>query len=264
MNEMLKILWRYRFFIITSIKTDFQTKFARSKLGSIWLILNPLAQVTMYAIVLSAVLSSKIQGISSRFGYAIYLLAGMLCWSLLTDLIIKSTTLFIDNSNLIKKMVFPKLALPLIMVGISLINNLILFFFILLVLIILNQKISLEILWMIPLVIITTITGLGFGLVFGILNVFIRDLGHIVPILLQFAFWFTPIVYPSSVVPEHLKYLLIFNPFYGMINSYQNVLVFGKTPDIRLVLIATVTALTSFILGMFLYKKASAEIVDAL
>ena len=75
---MLKALWAYRFFIVSSIKTEFRSRFARSKLGGAWMILHPLAQVAIYALVLSAVLSAKLPGINNRYAYAIYLMAGTL------------------------------------------------------------------------------------------------------------------------------------------------------------------------------------------
>jgi lipopolysaccharide transport system permease protein len=264
MIKMLKNLWAYRFFIISSVNADFKNKFARSKMGSIWIILNPLAQVLMYTVILSAVLSSKLPGITNKYGYAIYLLAGMLCWSLFTDLIVKSSNLFVDNSNLIKKMVFPKLALPTIMVGVSLINNLVLFFSMLFVFAILGQNIGIEILWILPLSLITIFTGLGFGIVLGVLNVFVRDISQIVPIMLQFSFWFTPIVYPVTVIPEKYIYLLNYNPFFAIVSSYQKVFVFGQSPEISRILIASTISLFALILGLFIYKKASSDIVDFL
>jgi len=264
MISMFKSLWRFRFFIFSSIKTDFRTKFARSKLGSLWVILNPLAQVLMYAVVLSAVLSSKLPGISSRFAYAIYLLSGMLCWSLFTELLTKTSTMFIDNSNLIKKVVFPKLALPTILVGASLINNIILFFSIILVFGVLGHNLTWQLLWVFPLTLITIAMGLGAGLILGVINVFIRDIGQLIPILLQFAFWFTPIVYPLEVIPVKYRSLLIWNPFYGVVSSYQNVLVFGKSPDPLNVLAAVLVSFLLLLMGLLLFKRASSEIVDAL
>lgn len=264
MISMFKTMWRFRFFIFSSIKTDFRTKFARSKLGFLWVILNPLAQVLMYAVVLSAVLSSKLPGISSRFAYAIFLLSGMLCWSLFTELLTKASNMFIENSNLLKKIVFPKLALPAILIGTSLINNIILFFSIILVFGVLGHALTWQLFWIIPLMLITIGTGVGIGLILGVINVFIRDVSQIIPILLQFSFWFTPIVYPVDVVPEKYRFLLNLNPFYSLVKSYQNVLVFGKSPDALNIIIALSLASFLLLMGLLLYKRASSEIVDAL
>ena len=80
MKNMLLALWHYRHFIFGSIKNEFATRFARSRLGGAWMILHPLAQVAIYALVLSAVLAAKLPGIDNQYAYAIYLMAGMLAW----------------------------------------------------------------------------------------------------------------------------------------------------------------------------------------
>lgn len=264
MIKMLKSLWRYRFFISTSIISDFRTKFARSKLGAFWLILSPLAQVLMYAVVLSGVLSSKMPNSDSNFSYSIYLLTGILFWSLLSELIVKSSTLFIDNSNLIKKIVFPKLALPSILVGVSLINNFILLFSILIFLPLLGNNLGMEILWIFPLMIMTTAMGLGLGLILGILNVFIRDIGQTIPIFLQFSFWFTPIVYPLSIVPDKFKFFLNFNPFYHLVSCYHDILYVNQSPNPLSLFISASIAMFLLTTALFLFKRSSAEVVDAL
>ena len=116
-----------RYFILSSIKTELRVKFIRSRLGGLWMILNPLAQVLIFAFVLSAVLSAKLPGIGNRYAYAIYLMAGILGWSLFAEIVNRCLTLFIDNGNILKKLVFPKIALPLIVTGSALVNNALLF-----------------------------------------------------------------------------------------------------------------------------------------
>ena len=115
-------LYRYRYFILSSIRTELRAKFARSSLGGLWMILHPLAQVAIYALILSAVLSSKLPGIDNRYAYAIYLMAGILGWSVFAEIFSRSLNVFVDNGNLLKKMMFPKMALPLTVVGSALLN----------------------------------------------------------------------------------------------------------------------------------------------
>ena len=87
----MKELWQYRYFIISSVKTDFSTRFARSKLGGLWLLISPLAQVLMYALVLSYALRAKLPGVDSQFAYAIYLISGMMAWAQCqTDALLRS------------------------------------------------------------------------------------------------------------------------------------------------------------------------------
>ncbi len=122
----LREIWTYRFFIINSIKNEFMVKFVRSKLGLFWMILHPIAQVAVYALVLSTVLAAKLKGIESQYAYALYLMAGFLAWSLFSDIVTKSLNIFVENDNLIKKLSFPKIALPIITAGSSLVSNILL------------------------------------------------------------------------------------------------------------------------------------------
>ncbi|MCX2956332.1 MAG: ABC transporter permease, partial [Candidatus Regiella insecticola] len=90
---MLSSAWRYRFFIFSSIKMELRTKFIRSRLGGLWMILNPLAQVIIFAFVLSAVLSARLPGINNQYAYAIYLMAGTLGWTLFAEIVNRCLTL---------------------------------------------------------------------------------------------------------------------------------------------------------------------------
>ena len=122
-TTFFKSAWRYRSFIVSSIRNDFKMRFNRSKLGGLWMVLHPLALVLMYALVLSAVLSAKLPGIESRYACAIFLTAGMLSWSLFSEVVTRCLTIFIENGSLMQKVVFPKICLPLIVTGTALFNN---------------------------------------------------------------------------------------------------------------------------------------------
>lgn len=264
MEGMLKGAWKYRQFILNSIKNDFRARFARSKLGGFWMVLHPLAQVLMYAAVLSAVLSAKLPGMDSRFAYALYITAGILAWTLFTDLISRCLTLFIENANLLKKVAFPKICLPLIAAGSAVLNSLILLTCILVIFVLMGHQLTVHIVWLPLLILITVGMGLGLGLILGVMNVFIRDVGQAVPILLQFGFWFTPIVYMVDIIPEGYRGLLFINPMYHLVSSFQNVLVFHRQPDSTGIWIVVAVALLLLFLALFMFKKAAPEMVDEL
>ncbi len=99
MEGIFLAAWRYRFFIFSSIKTELRARFIRSRLGGLWMILNPLAQVLIFAFVLSAIMSAKLPGIDNKYAYAIYLMAGTLGWSLFTEILNRCLTLFIASTN---------------------------------------------------------------------------------------------------------------------------------------------------------------------
>ena len=114
MLGMLKALWNYRYFIFSSIKNELRLRFIRSRLGALWMIIHPLMQVLIFATILSEVLAAKLPGIDDKYGYALYLMSGTLCWTMFSETIGKSVNLFVDSGNLMKKMSFPRICLPFI------------------------------------------------------------------------------------------------------------------------------------------------------
>jgi len=264
MRYTLQSIWAYRYFIISSIRTEFKSRFARSKMGGLWMIFHPLAQVLIYALVLSAVLKAKLPNIDSQYAYAIYLMAGMVAWNLFIDIASRSLGVFIDNGNLIQKMSFPKLTLPLIVIGSSLTNFFFLFLAMVVVFGFLGHYVSMVIFWIPILILITVTLATGVGLTLGILNVFIRDIGQVMAIIFQFWFWLTPIVYAKSMLPEKYQSLLYLNPMSGVVEGYHSVLVYNQTPDLELLIYPSILAILTSILALFLYQKSNREMADLL
>ncbi len=264
MKQLFIPLWAYRYFIFSSIKTELRTRFARSKLGALWVVLHPLALVLIYALILSHIMAAKLPGVASQYAYPIYILSGMAGWSLFSELLGRSLTVFIENANLLKKMSFPKLTLPLITLGSSLINFLMLLFMIFVVFGFLGHLPHHALQWLPLLVVLTAALALGIGLFFGVLNVFMRDVGQVLTIILQFWFWLTPIVYMSSIIPPEYHRLLMLNPMTGVIMGYQNVLLYDKAPDLSILLYPSAFALLFLVLSLVIFKKASEEMADVL
>ncbi len=264
MKGMLLAVWRYRFFVFSSIKTELRSKFVRSSLGGLWMILNPLSQVLIFAFVLSAVLSAKLPGIDNQYAYAIYLMAGTLGWSLFAEIVNRCLTLFIDNGNILKKLVFPKIALPLIVTGSALVNNSLLFVAILLIFGVLGHLPGTALIWLPVLMVINIALALGLGLGLGVLNVFMRDIGQIVPVIMQFLYWFTPIVYMANIIPEEYRHWLAYNPMIPIITGYQNVLLYNKDPDLAGLGVIALIAIALLAFSLLVFRKASPEMVDLL
>jgi lipopolysaccharide transport system permease protein len=264
MFGMLRGLWEYRGFIVSSIKNEFITRFARSRLGGLWMIVHPLAQVAIYALILSNVLAAKLPGIDNAYGYPLYLMAGSLAWNLFAEIINRYLNLFIENGNLMKKMSFPRITLPVIVVGSALLNNILLFLALLVVFASLGQPPNMQMLWLIPLTLSVVALGVGLGLILGVLNVFIRDIGQVVPILMQVWFWFTPIVYPVSIIPEYLRGTMELNPMFPIVSAYHTILVYGQRPHLGEVAVIVSVSLVLMAIGLFMFRRAAPEMVDAL
>lgn len=263
MSDLFKAAWRYRGFITTSVANEFRSKLVRSRLGTAWLVLQPLAQVLIFATVLSNVLAARLQGVDSKYAYATYLMSGILCWSLFVEIVQRSLTVFIDNAPLLKKMQFPRIALPMIVVGSAAINNLLLLGVMLLILPILGVFPDVHYLWLPVLMVLTIALATGIGLLLGTLNVFARDVGQVVAVVLQFWFWVTPIVYPVTIVPDAFKATLVLNPVMPLVMGYHNVFVYGTSPPPEL-LSTAVVAIVVLAAGLWIFRRASSEMVDVL
>ncbi|MEA3490275.1 MAG: ABC transporter permease [Campylobacterota bacterium] len=264
MRKTIHSIWAYRYFILSSIQTNFKSRFARSKLGGLWMILHPLAQVLIYALILSNILKAKLPGIESQYAYAIYLMAGMVGWTLFSEIVGASIDVFISNANLLKKMAFPKLTLPLIVIGNGMVNFLLLLLAMFVVFAFLGHVALHAIIWLPLLILVTLALAVGIGLTLGVINVFIRDVGQVMSIVLQFWFWLTPVVYTLSIVPEEYHHLFFINPMAGVIEGYHNILVYDKAPDFGLLIYPSIVGIVTLILALYLFKRANEDMTDVL
>lgn len=263
-SQMLRPIWAYRGFISSSVKREFQLKYRNSLLGAAWTVLNPLAMILVYTIIFSKVMNSRLPGATSTFAYSIYLCAGVLTWGLFAEITGRAQNVFIEHANLIKKISFPRICLPVIVVLNALINFTIIFGLFVLFLAISGEFPGWAILGILPVLLIQIAFSIGLGMVLGVLNVFFRDVGHFFGILLQFWFWFTPIVYNYAILPEKVRALLVLNPMAAPIVAYQTILVSGKWPQWRTLLPFGLLSVLVCILGMYLFRRHAGEMVDEL
>src|SRR5690606_4943711 len=122
MSAMLQALWSYRGFIFGSVKREFQLKYRNSMLGAAWTIIQPLSMIIVYTVIFAQIISAKLPGVESTFGYSIYLCAGIITWGLFAEIVSRSQSVFLENANLLKKLNFPRLCLPVTIVATALIN----------------------------------------------------------------------------------------------------------------------------------------------
>lgn len=264
MSGMLTAVWSYRYFIISSIRNDLRSRFARSKLGAVWMILQPLAQVLIYSLVLSRIMIAKLPGIDGPYAYSIYLLAGMQAWSLFSEVVTRSLTVFVENGSMLKKVVFPRVCLPIVTLGSALVNNVLLFVVTMVVFALLGHFPLSALLWMPLLTFVTAAFSLGLGLLMGVLNVFVRDVAQFMMVVLQLWFWLTPVVYMSSIIPETLHTALQLNPMYWVVMAYQDTLGYGRAPELDGLAVVIVAALILLVCSLFLFRKAAPDMVDVL
>lgn len=257
-------MWTYRGFISGSVKREFQSRYRHSLLGAAWTVLNPLAMIVVYTVIFSQVMRAKLPGVDNSFGYSIYLCAGILTWGLFADIVGRAQNVFIEHANLIKKISFPRICLPVIVVLNAGVNFAIIFGLFVLFLVFSGTFPGISVVAMFPVLAIQILFAIGLGITVGVLNVFFRDVGQFFAVLLQFWFWFTPVVYPVSILPEAVRPYIIWNPMVPLIVAYQDILVHGKWPQWDSLLIPTALAMLFCMMGMHLFRKRVGEIVDEL
>lgn len=264
MGNMLKSLWAYRGFILGSVKREFQSKYRNSLLGAAWTVINPLAMIIVYTVIFSQIMRAKLPGIDSAFAYSIYLCAGVLTWGLFAEIVTRAQNTFLEHANLLKKLSFPRLCLPVTVVANALLNFFIVFGLFSVFLLISGNFPGLVYLALIPVLAILVAFAIGLGISLGVLNVFFRDVGQFFGIVIQFWFWLTPIVYPISILPESVRPLMGYNPMASLMTAFQDILVTGQWPVWQSLLPITILAAALCALGMHLFRKHVGEMVDEL
>ncbi|MCS5698046.1 ABC transporter permease [Cyanobium sp. FGCU-52] len=227
----IPFLRRHRRLLLSGVASEFRQRFSRSLLGSLWVVLNPMVQAALYALVLGSVLGSRLPGrAADPMAYPLYLLSGMLCWSLVSELVLRLLGLFVAEATLLKKASFPRFCLPLIACGSALVNHLLLMAAVLVVALVSPIGWQLSLLWLPLLSALACLFGLALGLILGCCNVFVRDLEPLTAIGLQLWFWLTPIVFVPDAVPPRLRRLLLLNPLAWLVQAFQSVLLEQQSP----------------------------------
>jgi lipopolysaccharide transport system permease protein len=262
--QAIRALWAYRGFILGSVKREFQSKYMNSMLGVAWTVIQPLTMIIVYTVIFSQVMRSRLPGVDSAFGYSIYLCAGIITWGLFSEIVGRAQNIFIDNANLLKKLSFPRLCLPVTLVLTCALNFLIMFVIFMVFMIIIGQFPGWALLAMVPVLIVQMLFAIGLGVTLGVLNVFFRDVGQLFGVLIQFWFWLTPIVYPANILPQGVQEWMKFNPMLAIIQSYQTILVHAQMPDWKALIPVTLLSVVLCLWGLNLFKKHSGELVDEL
>ncbi|MGY2439483.1 ABC transporter permease [Pseudomonas sp. SDO52101_S400] len=262
--SLYRSLHDYRGFILGSVQREFQARYRNSLLGALWPVFNPLSMIIVYTVIFSHIMRARLPGVDDSMAYSIYLCAGLLAWGLFSEITLRSQNMFLDNANLLKKISFPRICLPVIVLCNAAINFAIIIGLFLGFLLITGRWPGMAMLALIPLIALQMMFCAGLGMVLGVLNVFFRDVGQLFAICLQFWFWLTPIVYPMSILPEWVQRLLQLNPLTNLIGSYQNLFVYGQWPVWSSLLPVFIAALVMCLIGLRLFRRRVGEMVDEL
>ncbi|WP_337288762.1 ABC transporter permease [Candidatus Methylomirabilis sp.] len=249
------LLWNF-------VVRDFKSRYAGSLIGIFWNVIHPLTLIVIYIVVFSRLMGARLPGASDAYGYSIYLCAGLLPWNAFAEALSRSTTVFLDQAHLLKKVSFPKKLLGGAIILSSLINFLIGYSIFFLFLVLSGHRIGLASLFLPGLLILQFVFAFGLGLFLSTLNVFFRDTAQFTGVGLQFWFWLTPLVYLEEVLPEFARGLLRLNPMYYFVQGYHAVIVHNTSPSWPLIGMASVLSLAALVVGSLVFFQLKDEIVD--
>ena len=261
---LLRGVLAYRGFVLGSVQREFQSKYRNSLLGALWMVLNPLAMVVVYTVIFSRGMNARLPGTETPFAYSIYLCAGVLTWGLFAEIVGRAQNVFLDNANILKKLSFPRICLPVIVVLNAGLNFAIIFSLFTVFLVLSGNFPGWVFLAIFPVLALQVVFSIGLGVTLGVLNVFFRDVGQFFGIALQFWFWFTPIVYPLGVVNSDIAGVIALNPMTALVTAYQDILMAGQWPQWTALTPVAVAGLALCVLGMQLFRKRSGEMADEL
>jgi lipopolysaccharide transport system permease protein len=264
LTSYLAAIHRFRGFILGSVKREFALRYRNSMLGGAWLVLQPLAQIVVFTVVFAQVMQARLPGVEGAFSYGIFLCAGLLTWGLFAEIVNRCQTVFLDHANLLKKLSFPRISLPVIVILSACANFAIIFGLFTLFLLVSGSFPGWAYFAVFPVLAVQILLAVGLGMLLGVLNVFFRDIGQLFAIVLQFWFWLTPIVYPISTLPDWAARVVRLNPMTSLVEAHQGALVLGEFPRWSSILPVAIASVALCVLGLMLFQRRSGEIVDEL
>jgi len=256
MINKLREIYKFKNLIYNLVARDLKVKYKGSILGFFWSLLNPLIMLIVYTIAFKYIIKIRVEN------FPIFFLCAFLPWSFLSLSLSMAVSSIKDNANLVKKVYFPREILPLSIVLSNLIQFLLTFIILIPALFFFKVKLGLPLL-LLPLIIIFQLAfTLGLAYILAALNVFFSDVKHLLEIFLQIWFWLTPIIYPTSFVPDRFQSLYRLNPAVLLVESYRNSLLYHKwTPLLELLSILGVSILF-LIIGHLVFNNYNKRLAE--
>ncbi|MFI3307221.1 MAG: ABC transporter permease [Mycoplasmatota bacterium] len=246
---MLKSLFQYREFLKSNVKKEIRGKYKGSFLGVLWSFLNPLLAVLVYAIIFPFIMKNSIDN------YLVYLITGFIPWTFFTLSIQMGMVSILANANIIKKVYFPRIILPISSVTSALVNFCISLVIVLLFVIGSGIGVSLYLIYLPIIILIQYIMLLGITFILSSVDIYARDIENIVNFVIQMLFYGTPILYSKEIFPESIYFLLNLNPMTHIIDAYRAVLFYQTTPDFLSLGLTFFFSIILLFVGYFIFDK---------
>jgi len=253
----LRELWAYRELLMVLTQRDIKVRYKQTVLGVAWAVIQPLLTMILFSIVFGRLAKIPSDGLP----YPIFVYAGLLPWTFFANALSASGNSLVGQQHLISKVYFPRLIIPLSSVGTGLID------FAVSAVILLALMLYFGIGWSshllaVPLLILAVIfIALGVGTLLSALTVSYRDFRYVVPFMVQFWMYATPVVYPASLFPEKWRWVLFLNPMAGLIEGFRSAFL-SQPFDWTGIAISMVVAAAVFVCGVFYFEKMERRFAD--
>lgn len=254
----LRSLWSYRELIYFFIWRDVKVRYRQTVLGGLWAILQPFVTMVIFSIIFG-----RLAGISSDgLPYPIFAFTALLPWTLFASGVSDAASSLVGSQNLLKKVYFPRLALPVAAVVSGLVDlgfaslilgGMMIFY---------HVHLSITILLVVPLLLLALVTALGVGLWFAALNVRYRDIRYVVPFILQAWLYLTPVAYPSSLIHQPWRTLYAMNPTAGVVEGVRWAVLGTDSAPGPLVAVSAAAAMVILAGGLYYFRQVEGTFAD--
>lgn len=252
-------IWRYRELFYIFAWRDIKVRYKKTFLGAAWAVFQPLLSTFIFTLFFGRLANIP----SGNMPYALFVLCGLVFWNFFSGALSHASNSLIENENIIKKVYFPRLILPLSSVVTSFIDFLISLIMLLIATLIFGKIPSLM---FIPILMIGVITaGIGAGgagLFLSSVNVKYRDVRYILPFFIQTMLFLTPVIYPTAIVSNTNKYIMALNPMTGVIEAIRVTIAGTGTIDWLLLGLSSLSAIIFFIIGLIYFRQTEAFFAD--
>ena len=251
-------LWQYRELVYFFVWRDVKIRYKQTAIGAAWAVLQPLLTMILFTLVFG-----KLAHISSEgLPYPIFYYSALLPWMYFATSLQNATSTIVDNQRLITKVYFPRLALPLSSVFSGLADFGVSFLMFIAMMIYYGTRPTAAILWFPVFLFLALLTALGVGLWLSALNAIYRDVRYVVPFLVQFWMFASPVAYPSSLVPEKWRWLYGLNPMSGVIEGFRWSLAGHGDPPGRMLFVSIGVVLIVLAGGVSFFQKMETTVAD--
>jgi lipopolysaccharide transport system permease protein len=256
----LKELWEYRELFYFFTLRDIKVKYKQTVLGFLWAVLQPLAMALLFTYFLGKAISSYT---SLELPYDVFALSGLVLWGIFSSGLSNAGNSMVSNANIIKKIYFPRLIIPISAVLVGLFDFLMAFAVFLVFCLYRHIPFAWEAMAYFPLAaLLACIAAFGSGTLLAALNVKYRDFRYIIPFLIQFVLFLTPVIYPATITSNvYLKALMAINPMSAPLDLFRAGIT-GGTLNLSADLVSLASSLVLFVTGLLYFKKTEAYFAD--